>query len=238
MAEAPPQDGHYRHGRRAWTLVGAADLTIKLAAAVGVLTAGFMWLIEPRIKPFTDVIETVSEVTKTLDRVSDQMVGMMERIVRLENRGQADISPPFTFAKTGNAIADGEPGSVIVMRWNFDKQRDCGAPIVDAYLEVPVRGATQQAVTMRFRDVGIADTNGRGIVHGLGPGSIAFPVRVPDAVPVGDAEGWVTHSYPDCPLVLPVISPRVPFTILTRMAHPGDARSDWGELRPEGADRG
>lgn len=230
------------HPQRSWTLPGAADLVLKLAAAGGVLTAGFLWLIEPRIKPFTQVIQTVEGITNTLDRVSTQMVAMTERIERLELRGDVNQAPPLIFLKVGNAIGDGEPGGTVVMRWHYNKQRDCGAPMVDAFFEVPVRGASEQPVTLRFLNVGIATPNGRGIVLADGPGTIAFPVTIPDRVPAGDAEGWVTHSYPDCPLVGPTISPRVPFRILSRMTMPGHERSetDWGldDDPPEAVDRG
>jgi hypothetical protein len=107
---------------------------------------------------------------------------------------------------------DGRPGETVIMRWSYNKHRDCGAPIVDAFMEVPLDGS-REPLTFRFREVSISSVDGRGPNLPIGPGFIAFTAMIPVGAPLGRAEGWVDHSYPDCPLVGVVHSPRVTFQI-------------------------
>lgn len=196
-------------------LYGWLQLLLALAAVAALFSSIIYAVARPHLDPFFQMAPAMNDMANSVEGLAQSMIELSERVASLEAGKSVDKTPPLQFAP-GGFIGDGRPGDTVEMRLVFHKVRDCGAPIVDAFMQVPISGPAEPLM-MRFTDVGVVNPAGRGPNLALGPGRIAFPVTIPPSATVGPAIGWIDHTYPECPAVGTIRTPQLPFQVLPRV---------------------
>lgn len=204
-----------------WLRTAATTVT-SLVAALAMVWTGFVWLVEPRIHEWAElVVEAATvELANDLDRNSAHLDKLDELVVQLEasvaaltEQSQKSTAPSWRFDPVDTRISDGVIGGSVTIKAAGYKLRECGVPIVDLYF---VNG---DDVFHRFINSSLLSMANRGVALPVRPDRlqvVSYTAVIPpnDNVKPGRANGYIALTYPDrCPSVPPEIAGPIPFRI-------------------------
>ncbi|MCJ8138448.1 hypothetical protein [Falsirhodobacter halotolerans] len=159
--------------------------------------------------------QSLSEISRATATLTSTLESTVNRVAMLEESSRRDKTPPVMFVEDGNSIDSGAIGAFVRIQFRYIKSRDCGRPNIAVYF---TDGA---GISHAFREVSTVADDGRGGSAPVRPEvqTTRFIAKIPESAGVTPttgttfALGFMLMSWPGCPDVPEVRSPRVPFQI-------------------------
>lgn len=163
-------------------------------------------------------VSALSQITEdlvsTLQRNTNALEALTDRVSALEEASKIDQSPAMTFEDYGHIVTDAPIGGEIQVQWTYRKHRSCGRPVVQLFLQ------DSEGLQVQLTDISILGEDNRGIASPVSetPYTIRYSARVPDYSFLSEGRAYVWASVGPyegrCSDVPIQVSPKIPMRLL------------------------